>query len=151
MMLHSLLSTNECIKKLRAAIDESYWYGSHSIIGTIQQNKFNLRRRHSYQNVSTLPVFVFHGTLREDSTGTAIEGHFGVNLMMKAVLAIWIIFAIPFSYAIGAYFHFVIFTLVMVGIIGFAQFQGSRDKKYLQEFIERTLSARRVITGKVEL
>ena len=70
---------------------------------------------------------------------------------MKVVLAIWIIIVIPFTYAIAGYFHFAIFTLAIVVIIGLDQFYGLRDKKYLQEFIERTLSARQVTTDKVEL
>jgi hypothetical protein len=71
--------------------------------------------------------------------------------MMKMFLTFWIIFTIPYSYAHGAYFIFVIFTLTIVASIGFGQLLGLSDKRYLQGFLKRTLNAHQIEKDKTEM
>ena len=151
---HSRLTVNQCTGDLLAAMEKDPWYifpalySSRPVMGTLTKNGFRIRKPRR-----NLPQFApfFYGTLREDATGTLIEGHFGMNPVTKVFTIFWFVMfygSAYFSFGLPALF----FLLVPGGgMILLSQLLVYSDRKYLLEFLERTFKARRVSANTIEL
>jgi hypothetical protein len=168
--LKSPLSVNQCAENLAMAINKeslffANWRGTQPVIGTIHEHKFRIRKRRTYQN-SFAPLF--YGTLHDDMTGTLIEGHFSMHPVVKGFLIFWfaavtyaiiggiqgiaIVLTDLINFVSGkgiahSYAGLPILAFMLLGGIGvilIGQLFGLSEKKYLQEFLERTLKAHQI-------
>ena len=119
MIYRSLLSVNQCIKALTAAIDKDPFFfailGSRPIVGVVRDHKFRIRKRPALYYYYNLFAPIFYGTFREELTGTLIEGHFSIHPVAIGFLILWNVGIIglvgPFFYAIGAPVLFWVFLV----------------------------------------
>jgi hypothetical protein len=141
------------------------WRGTQPVIGIIHDHQFSIRKRRFHSN-SFAPLF--YGTLREDMTGTLIEGHFNLPPSAKGFMIVWMIAAVYATMGgingttvvitdllnfvsgkgIGhSYAGLPVLAFLLLGGIGvmlIGQLLGLGEKKYMLEFLERTLRAHRI-------
>ena len=132
--------------------DSSYLFpvlhGSQPAMGLLNKNGFRLRKPHA--NVYAFAP-IFYGTMREDATGTFIEGHFGMNPVIKGFLILWSVLffgSIFFSDGLPA---FLFLLAPFAGLMLLIQFFVYNDRRCLLEFLEGTLKASRVYANTAEL
>ncbi len=150
MRFRSLASINQCISTLTDAIDNEpllypRWRGRRPVVGAIHGHEFRIRKRQSFYYNNNLYASIFYGTFREELTGTRIEGHFSIHPVTMVALIVWFVCTIgilgPVSYATGTPIIFWFFLVVSAGVIWFPLLRGLSDRKYLRDFLERTLKA----------
>lgn len=169
IVLRSSLAPELVIATLRREIDEERWSllpfsgraGSQPVVGKMGERRFRLRkRRYVYSDFAGQ----FYGSVESAPGGSRIEGYFDfprwVRYLMRAWMALAVVIAIPiFLLTLSDRFsrtHFMNGASPWVGLIvplvlllyafalpAFARWLGRGSERYVLEFMETTLAARR--------
>jgi hypothetical protein len=160
IVLRSNLSSEECIQRLQNSTDPgsrtlfslSGYKGSKDLLIKFNGNQFKLWKRRYYRNDFS-PYF--YGTISPDNQGTRIEGHFGMDRLVKIFMGIWLGF-VTLSVLPVAFVSFshpnrdnswigvaIPFGLLAFGILmpQFGRWLGRNEEKYIREFLKTTLLA----------
>lgn len=161
--LRTDLSPDECLRRLREAADPpqfaafspSGYKGSKPVMAKLTGKKIKLWKRKYYKN-SFAPFFF--GELVPEGAGARIEGHFGMDPLVKAFMAFWLgavflgglaALTAAFSQGIpgGDLAAIVIpFGMILFGLAlpKFGRWLGRSEEKYLREFLQTTLATQPV-------
>lgn len=165
--LQSTLSADQCLERLRSNTDEqrrtlfslSGYRGKNPVLSRIQGNKIQLQKRRYYRN-DFAPNF--YGSIQSWGSAARIEGYFGPPRWSVIFLRGWLgaamLFTLPValvslrqmpkgsfdaSLALGVGMPLV-FLLFAFALPRFGDWLGRNEKKFLLEFLETTLAAKRV-------
>lgn len=164
--LHTDLGIEECQRRLTEAVDFpqrtlisfSGYRGSKPVLGRIEGQRLELRKRKYYRN-DFAPVFF--GIISRQARGTSIEGHFDSPRWIKIFWGFWSAFVFllvtPIFFLIAREILLGRVPLVgstYLGLLGppfilfvgafmplFGRWIGRNEEKFLLEFLRRTLAA----------
>lgn len=114
----------------------------------INKNTFRLQKHRRYRN-SYAPLF--YGILVKKHENTVIEGQFHMHPFVRFFMFIWFtgiileggIILFKTQFMIIGLLSQIIFIIFGIGLIKIGNFFGRNEKKYMIEFIEKTLKAKR--------
>jgi hypothetical protein len=161
--LTSPLPLAECLRRIKAAIGElSSFFSDKDVIGTFDEGKFELRKR---PRGKYKPTTVLLATLVEDWRGTVLRCHFSTNLLITYILAgLGTLFILgikvddlhireqagSISDIVEVYSSDIlgIVVILIVGalVIVINTWSAQTERKFLIDFVCRTLDARELQT-----
>ena len=161
-VLHTTLSGEECIQRLRREVELNTsidWFTSKPVIGKIRDYNFRLRKRTLYSNGFASYLY---GQLEGDATGTRIVGRFRLHPLARFFVCFWFSGAVllvllcffdsfgrtgPWEQTIHNCLIGLGVPLGGVVIYGVGRLLGRWGEPTLTQFLMRTLSAQPISAG----
>lgn len=154
-ILHSPLPQDECLRRLREAI-EADGPAKARVIGRVGTTSLRLRKRLAPTMHNSFQIFLT-ARITSESGSTRLTCHFGPDRLVVGFTAVWFLAVIGFGAAMltlatkGA-IHFgtndpgPFVPLIMIaggiGVVGFGRYLARGDRRFLVDFLKSTIQAR---------